>query len=90
MEAFNLREKLRLYRMEWKTLQIGYNNALKQKNEHAQQSIELVETCKYSSMMVLNLINDLLDLAKYENQTFQLHKKYFDLASTVENSFRSI
>ena len=37
-----------------------------------------------SSNMLENLINDLLDLAKIENNKFTLNQNYFDLAETVE------
>ena len=41
-------------------------------------------------MMLMTLINDLLDLAKHEKLTFQLHKSYFDLTRTVENVFKTL
>ena len=37
-----------------------------------------------SSNMLENLINDLLDLAKIENNKFSLNQDYFDLAETIE------
>jgi len=37
--------------------------------------------------MTENLINDLLDLAKLENSSFRLDKEYFDLASTIYETF---
>jgi signal transduction histidine kinase len=36
--------------------------------------VEMINQCKLSSTMLLNLINDLLDLAKQERLTFQLNK----------------
>ena len=48
-------------------------------NELMNESIDMIETCKHSSFMLINLINDLLDLAKQEKQTFTFHKAYFDL-----------
>jgi signal transduction histidine kinase len=36
-------------------------------NENA---IDMILSCKHSSTMLLNLINDLLDLAKTEKKTF--------------------
>lgn len=38
--------------------------------------------------MCSNLINDLLDLAKLENNSFQIHKEYFNLAETIYESFQ--
>ena len=36
--------------------------------------------------MLENLINDLLDLAKIENNKFSLNYNYFDLTSTIEEA----
>jgi signal transduction histidine kinase len=49
---------------------------------------ELLEACKHSSSMLLNLINDLLDLAKQENLTFELNKSYFNLIGTIQDTFK--
>jgi signal transduction histidine kinase len=38
--------------------------------------------------MMENLINDLLDLAKLENNTFQLTNDYFNLSSTIYEAFQ--
>ena len=37
--------------------------------------------------MLLNLINDMMDLAKTENMKFDLNNQYFDLIQTVQRSF---
>ena len=37
--------------------------------------------------MIENLINDLLDLAKIENNKFTLNNKYFDLIETIKETF---
>lgn len=34
--------------------------------------------------MLENLINDLLDLAKLENNSFTLNSEYFDLTNVIE------
>jgi len=34
--------------------------------------------------MIENLINDLLDLAKIENNKFKLNEEYFDLTNTIK------
>jgi hypothetical protein len=44
-----------------------------------EESYEMMENCKHTSIMLLNLTNDLMDLAKQENLTFTLHKSYFNL-----------
>ena len=40
--------------------------------------------------MLMNLINDLLDLAKQENLTFEFQKSYFNLVDTIENTFTTL
>ena len=40
--------------------------------------------------MLLNLINDMMDLAKIENMKFDLNNQFFDLTKTLERSFESM
>jgi signal transduction histidine kinase len=40
--------------------------------------------------MLGNLINDLLDLAKFESGTFKFHNAYFDLVEVIEQAFETI
>ena len=40
--------------------------------------------------MLLNLINDLLDLAKQDKFTFDLNKNYFNLVDTVNSTFKTL
>ena len=47
----------------------------------------VLEGCKYSSTMLLNLINDMMDLAKTEKMKFDLHDQFFDLEKAVERSY---
>mmetsp|Transcript_30210 Transcript_30210/g.46200 ORF Transcript_30210/g.46200 Transcript_30210/m.46200 type:complete len:99 (-) Transcript_30210:1515-1811(-) len=55
-----------------------------------QDSHEMINRCKHSSVMLLCLINDLLDLAKQENMTFELQKSYFNLVTTVKESLKTL
>jgi len=48
----------------------------------------MIKGCKHSSVMLLNLLDDLLDLAKQEKLTFQLNKSYFNLIDAVNNTFK--
>lgn len=41
-----------------------------------------------SQLMVENLINDLLDLAKLENNTFQFSQEYFNLCDVLYDSLQ--
>ena len=54
------------------------------------QHLLMFQQCKHSSTMLLNLINDLLDLAKQERLSFQLEKSYFNLIDTIRNSFDTL
>ena len=49
-----------------------------------------VQTQVYSSGMIENLINDLLDLAKLENCKFELHNEPFDLMQAIKGSFHML
>ena len=40
--------------------------------------------------MLGNLINDMLDLAKFESGTFKFHNDYFDLIEVIEQAFETI
>jgi signal transduction histidine kinase len=40
--------------------------------------------------MLLNLINDMMDLAKSEKLKFELNCEYFDLTKTIERAFESL
>jgi signal transduction histidine kinase len=40
--------------------------------------------------MILNLINDLLDMAKMENHSFILNSNYFNLFEIIEQSLQNI
>ena len=42
----------------------------------------------FSQTMLENLINDLLDLAKLENNQFTLSKEYFNLSLSIFESFQ--
>jgi len=55
-----------------------------------QMTNQMIDTCKHSSDMMLNLINDLLDLAKQEAVTFQLNKSYFNLIETIKKTFTTL
>lgn len=37
--------------------------------------------------MLLNLINDLMDLAKLEKMKFELNNEFFDLTTTIDRTF---
>lgn len=50
----------------------------------------LLKNSVFSSTMLLNLINDLLDLAKIENSSFKLNGTYFDLFDVIEKSAETL
>jgi len=45
-------------------------------NSYVQNSI-------FSAFMITNLVNDLLDLAKLDRQTFQLNDEYFNIFEVI-------
>jgi hypothetical protein len=40
--------------------------------------------------MLINLINDMMDLAKSERMKFELYNSFFDLQQLVERSFENL
>lgn len=40
--------------------------------------------------MLINLINDMMDLAKSEKMKFELNNTYFDMEKLVERSFENL
>ena len=40
--------------------------------------------------MLLNLINDMMDLAKTEQMKFELNNQFFDFEKTIERSFENL
>ena len=40
--------------------------------------------------MLLNLINDMMDLAKLEKLKFDFHELFFDLEKAIERSFSNM
>jgi len=40
--------------------------------------------------MLLNLINDMMDLAKSEKMKFELNSEFFDLTNTIQRAFENL
>lgn len=55
----------------------------KQIKSRAKESENILQRFKFSQQMMENLINDLLDLAKLENNQFTLTNEYFNLQHTI-------
>ena len=55
-----------------------------------QESKDLLESSKYSVLMILNLINDLLDLAKHEKHVFKFHNSFFNLMEAIHETFKTL
>lgn len=52
-------------------------------NKQIDLVVNSLENCKYCSTMLLNLINDLMDLAKLEKMKFELNNEFFDITKTI-------
>lgn len=47
-----------------------------------------IKNAIFSSMIMTNLINDLLDSAKLEQQTFELNLEYFNMFEVISEAFQ--
>ena len=59
-------------------------------NEVFTQFERFLENSKYSAILLNNLISDLLDLAKFETQTFSFNHEFFDILNVIKQSFQQI
>jgi len=50
----------------------------------------MLSGCKLNSDMLITLVDDLLDLAKEEQLTFQLNKGYFNMVDSINKSFDTL
>ena len=70
------------------------NNYIKQIFQNINQDIEGISKIfkrQYSSASMLeNLINDLMDMAKIENNKFSQNQEYFDLSHTIKDSCEAL
>ena len=48
---------------------------------------DVLEKQTYSTHIIENLINDLLDLAKIQNNKFNLNQCFFNLTDTINQTF---
>lgn len=63
----------------WEKLNFTFQKKKTKIKEELDESSAMLRGCKLNSTMLINLINDLLDLATQENKSFKLNKKYFNL-----------
>lgn len=45
--------------------------------------MDILENIRYQSLMLTNLINDLLDLAKMDSLNFKFNEDYFDIKELI-------
>ena len=60
-----------------------YNTIFQQIKFKVKESENILQRFKFSQQMMENLINDLLDLAKLENNKFSMTNEFFNLQQTI-------
>ena len=58
--------------------------------EKTTEAENIMQKQVFAQRMMENLVNDLLDLAKLENNQFSLHGDYFNLIDTVNEAFQML
>ena len=51
---------------------------------------EILKRSTQKSKMITNLINDMLDLAKFENSQFKINEDFFNLIDVITEAFNMI
>ena len=67
-----------------------YRNAFNSIKEQNKDFKILLNNQLFAQRMVENLINDLLDLAKMEQNTFKFNNSYFDLSSVISQALTMV
>ena len=65
-----------------------YDQSFKSMEQVIVRSEKYLKTQLFSSNMMENLINDLLDLAKLESNSFNISSEYFDLSALICDAFQ--
>ena len=58
--------------------------------EERRMCLQLLKNSLFSSTMILNLINDLLDLAKIENSQFNLNNALFNMHDVISKAIETL
>ena len=86
----NLTEAQEAFDQQWAKVQKDNKQKVTKIKGRIRETNDILQSCRHSSTMLMNLINDLLDLAKQESLTFEFHKSYFNLIDTVKNTFTTL
>ena len=61
-----------------------------EENSQIDEVVDQLENCGCCSSMLINLINDLMDLAKIEKLKFSINNSFFDLTNTIKAAFSTL
>ena len=75
---------------DFKMLNKKNNEKVNDVLESNQKAVCILKQQIFAQLMMENLINDLLDLAKWENNQFQLKEEYFNLSETVYEALQML
>ena len=73
------------YVSDWLHKKINLINKCRKDQEAVMKKLEdYLENISYQSNMLITLINDLLDLAKFETMNFKFNEEFFDLNQVIK------
>lgn len=76
--------------LKWDKLNLIFKQKKTKINGELLETLNMLKGCELNSQMLINLVNDLLDLATQEKKTFQLNKQYFNLVDSINSAFKTL
>ena len=89
-KATDIEQSLNMYSDKSEAQQTFYSSIIKQVSNKVAETEQMLQLQIFSQTMIENLINDLLDLAKLEQNQFAFNTEYFNLSQTIYETFEIV